>query len=130
MDLRRAGIAALFLLGSAASATAQSATPATTAGVGAASAPGTASASIDVGRLGLNVNRIHKQLRQTKIAEEINGLNLRYSIDVYGQSPRIEILTGNENLKLGPVPYGAPTHNDMLQVMTPQEYRAPVADFG
>src|ERR1051325_679256 len=103
MDLRRAGIAALFLLGSAASATAQSATPASTAataGVGAASAPGTASASIDVGRLGLNVNRIHKQLRQTKIAEEINGLNLRYSIDVYGQSPRIEILTGNENLKL------------------------------
>ena len=29
----------------------------------------------------------------------------------------------------GPVPYGAPTHRDMLNEMTPVEFRAPVMDF-
>jgi hypothetical protein len=28
------------------------------------------------------------------------------------------------------VPYGAPTHREMLDMITPQEHRAPAADFG
>jgi len=86
--------------------------------------------AVDVSRLPINIQRIERKLRQTSVREERDGLNLRYIIDVYGQAPRIELLTKQDNLRNGPVPYGAPTHQDMLQIMTPQEFRAPVADFG
>jgi len=94
-------------------------------GEGQSSAP----SQIDVSRLPINVERIHRQLRQTTVREERDGLNLRYIVDVYGQAPRLELFTKKDNLREGAVPYGAPTHQDMLNVMTPQEYRAPAADF-
>jgi hypothetical protein len=33
------------------------------------------------------------------------------------------------DLKFGPAPYGAPTHRDMIQQVTPKEFSAPVMDF-
>jgi hypothetical protein len=87
------------------------------------------SAQIDVSRLPINVDRIHRQLRQATVREERDGLNLRYIVDVYGQAPRLELFTKQDNLRDGAVPYGGPTHQDMLNVMTPQEYRAPAANF-
>jgi len=88
-----------------------------------------ASAQIDVSQLPININRIHRQLRQTTVREERDGLNLRYIVDVFGQAPKLELFTKQDNLREGAVPYGAPTHQDMLNMMTPQEYRAPAADF-
>ena len=41
----------------------------------------------------------------------------------------IQLFTREDNLTTGPVPYGAPTHQQMLQMMTPKEFSAPVADF-
>jgi hypothetical protein len=87
-------------------------------------------ASVDVSRLPINLQRIGRKLQQSSAREERDGLNLRYIIEVYGQSPRIELFTKQDNLLNGPVPYGAPTHQDMLQIMTPQEFRAPAANFG
>ena len=92
--------------------------------------PVDAAQGVDVSRLPIDLERIHKQLRQTTIHEDVDGLNLRYRIDVYGLAPQIDLFTTRDNLLYGPSPYGAPTHNDMLQVITPQEYRAPAADFG
>src|SRR5262245_27652976 len=91
--------------------------------------PAAASAQVDVSRLPIDVNRIQRQLRQTTVREERDGLNLRYIVDVYGRAPQLELFTKQDNLKEGAVPYGAPTHQDMLNQMTPQEYRAPAADF-
>jgi hypothetical protein len=89
-----------------------------------------AAPTIDVTRLGLDLARINRQLRQAAAREQRDGLNLRYIIDVYGRAPRIDVLDPKrDNLVYGPVPYGAPTHQQMLDVMTPQEFRAPVADF-
>jgi hypothetical protein len=88
-----------------------------------------ASPQIDVSQLPININRIHRQLRQTTVREERDGLNLRYVVDVFGQAPKLELFTKQDNLREGAVPYGAPTHQDMLNMMTPQEYRAPAADF-
>jgi len=85
---------------------------------------------VDVSRLPINIARIHRQLRQTTVREERDGLNLRYIVDVFGQAPRLELFTKKDNLRDGAVPFGAPTHQDMLNMMTPQEYRAPAADFG
>ena len=37
--------------------------------------------------------------------------------------------TAADNLKNGPVPYGAPTHREMVDQMTLQKFRAPITDF-
>jgi hypothetical protein len=86
--------------------------------------------TVDVSRLPIDMDRIKRQVRQTTERAESDGLRLRYVVDVFGQSPRIELFGGMENALTGPAPYGAPTHQDMLQIMTPQEFSAPAANFG
>ncbi len=108
------GISLVLVAGVASTATAQDAAP-----------------SVDVSRLPINVNRIHRELRQASIREDHDSpFHLRYVVDVYGIAPRIEIFTDKNTVLTGPVPWAAPTHRDMLDVMTPQEFRAPAADFG
>jgi hypothetical protein len=84
---------------------------------------------VDVSRLPLNLDRIQRGLRQSAIREERQGLNLRYLVEVYGQAPPLVIFGPEDNLVHGPVPYGAPTHREMIDHVTPKEYRAPAADF-
>ena len=88
-----------------------------------------AQGDVDVSRLPLNLDRIQRELRQSAIREEREGLNLRYIVDVYGQAPPIVLFGPEDNLVYGPVPYGAPTHKEMIEHVTPKEYRAPAADF-
>jgi hypothetical protein len=92
-------------------------------------APPQAEPKVDVDRLPLNLGRITRELRQSSERRETDGLNLRFQIDVFGQAPDIQLFTREDNLTTGPVPYGAPTHQQMLQMMTPKEFSAPVADF-
>ncbi|HEY5617455.1 MAG TPA: hypothetical protein VIK60_05885 [Vicinamibacterales bacterium] len=96
----------------------------------ALAAPVEAQTAVDVSRLPVDVNRIHRELRQYASREEREGLRLRYFVGVYGQAPPLVIFGPEDNLSNGPVPYGAPTHKDMLYQMTPQEFRSPPADLG
>jgi hypothetical protein len=97
--------------------------------LGAAHAAAAQQTSVDVKRLPLDLTKVTRQLRQTAATESHNGLHIRYSVDVYGQSPRIELFTKRDNLATGPVPYGAPTHREMIDHVTPIEYSAPIMDF-
>ena len=54
-----------------------------------------------------------------------DGLRLDFSIQVYGQSPKIEVLKGID-LFNGGVPGSAPSHNQMIEFWTPAIYRSPV----
>ena len=81
---------------------------------------------VELNRLPINVARIGKQLRQTQVREERNGLRLRYEIQVYGEAPRFKLVTPLDNLLLGNVPNTAPTHSDMIRQMTPKEFSTPV----
>ncbi|HEY6360232.1 MAG TPA: hypothetical protein VIX63_03970 [Vicinamibacterales bacterium] len=119
MHVRWAGIGAVLLLGLADSASAQQ-------GPDRAQA---ASIQVDVSRLPLNLERIQRELRQSTLTEERDSLKLRYQIEVFGRAPEIRFFTPEDNLTTGPVPYGAPTHQEMIQHVTPQEYRSPVMDF-
>ena len=92
--------------------------------------PAAAQNSVDVVKLPVDLDRIQRQLRQSAVREERDGLNLRYVVDVFGRAPRIELFAPAPNLMTGPAPYGAPTHRQMIEMITPQEYRAPAADFG
>ena len=60
---------------------------------------------------------------------EREGLNLRYQIQIFGFAPPIEFFSKDENLTVGPVPNSAPTHRDMIEHVTPEEFRAPIMDF-
>jgi hypothetical protein len=91
--------------------------------------PAAAQQSVDVSKLPVNLDRIQRQLNQSQARENPNGLNLSFFVDVYGRAPRIELWTPEPNLLTGPAPYGAPTHRQMIEQITPQEYRAPAADF-
>jgi hypothetical protein len=127
MTFRQMAIAVIVLLAVAHAAAAQSVS--TTGSAAEAPAPAVEPA-IDVSRLPINLGRIARQFRATTVREERDGLNLRYFIEVYAQAPQIVLLTERDNLFFGPVPYGAPTHREMLDMITPQEHRAPAADFG
>jgi len=111
MNLMRASLIALLVFGAAHTASAQQ-------------------TSVDVKRLPIDLTKVTRELRQSAATESRSGLNIRYRVDVYGQAPRIEIFTKQDNLAYGPAPYGAPTHQEMIDHVTPQEYRAPAADIG
>ena len=92
--------------------------------------PAAAQEALEVSRLPIDLHKIIRELKQSTVKEERDGLNLRFSVEVFGQSPPLVFFTKEDNLTTGPVPYGAPTHQDMIEHVTPKEYRAPAADFG
>jgi hypothetical protein len=85
--------------------------------------------SLDVKRLPIDLTKVTRELRQSAATESRSGLNIRYRVDVYGAAPRIELFTKQDNLAYGRPPYGAPSHQEMIEHVTPQEYRAPYADI-
>ena len=92
-------------------------------------APAQEQPGVDVSRLPIDLDRIQRELQQSTIREERDGLNISYVIGVFGQAPALRFFTAEDNLRSGPVPYGAPTHREILEHITPKEYRAPAADF-
>ena len=115
-------VAAVLLVGLSAVVSAQSAAqPIGTSGI-SAEIP-VAVSGIDVSRLPIDVRRIEQRFRQGQIREERDGLNLRYFVDVFAKAPNIVLFTKEDNLQYGPVPHSAPTHRDMLDMMTPRQFR-------
>lgn len=119
MHFRHIVLIAFVLLGISRTSAAQSPTATT----GTAGRDGVV-AMVDVARLPIDLRRIQREFRQTSIREERDGLNLRYFVDVYATAPPLVLFTPEDNLLYGPAPYGAPTHMEMLQMMTPREFRA------
>jgi hypothetical protein len=78
---------------------------------------------------GLNLSRIQRGLQRSSERQDYDGLNLRYYVNVYAPAPSIQLFTKQDNLAFGPAPYGGPTHREVMDLITPREYRAPVADF-
>ncbi len=121
MKFSRFACTAVLVLGVAQAASAQ--TPTGTIG-NTASTPGVvATTAIDVTRLPMDLKRIERQFQQAKIREERNGLNLRYFVEVFAPAPKLVIIRPEDNVEKGPAPYGAPSHRDMVDMMTPQHFR-------
>jgi hypothetical protein len=85
--------------------------------------------AVDVSRLPIDLGRIQRKLQASSTREERRGLDLHYVIEVYGRAPAIVFFGPKDNMLHGPVPGTAPTHRDMIEHVTPREYRAPVADL-
>jgi hypothetical protein len=81
-------------------------------------------------RLPIDYKKLETRLRQARASGDRYGLKIHYQVDVYGKAPRIELFTKDDNLTSGPAPYGAPSHREFMNQVTPIEYRPPVPDFG
>ena len=82
--------------------------------------------SVDASKLGVSLSRIRRELRQADEKEQTGDspLKLQFTVEVFGTAPRIDLL---DNFPLtGPVPYGGPTHGEVLDFLTPKEFRSPV----
>ena len=73
--------------------------------------------------LPVSLSRIRRKLAQAP-PSRASPLRLDVYVEVVGKAPAFRIFEGVD-LQAGPVPYGAPTHSDMIRHVTPQEFRAP-----
>lgn len=129
---RRAALAIVALLAlPAAAAAGQSPAPGNPAG--SDTQPATPESrpdrTVDAAKLGVSLDRIRRELRQAEAAENAGDgpLKLAFTVEVYGTAPKIDLL--RDFPLTGPVPYGGPTHREVLEFLTPQEFRAPVIPF-
>jgi hypothetical protein len=81
-----------------------------------------AAPSID--SLGMSFARIKRELRTLPPSTAQTPLKVEYYVEVQGLAPPIPIFRPGE-LSTGPVPYGAPTHADMMSHVTPEEFKSP-----
>lgn len=84
--------------------------------------------AVDATKMGVDLSRIKRELAQAQAADDSDDpLHLRFNVQVVGIAPRIDFLEGFTIE--GPVPYGPPTHDEVLNVLTPEEFRSPVVPF-
>jgi hypothetical protein len=84
-------------------------------------------AAAPAAELPVSIARIRRQLA-TRPASKTDGLKLEYYIDVYGKYPKIDLFTDIDPMA-GDVQYGSPTHQEFLNLVTPQEFKSPPADL-
>jgi hypothetical protein len=83
----------------------------------------TAQPGLDPGKLPVSLSRIRRMLAQKTPGKSLVPLKLDFYVDVYGKAPPIDVLQGVD-LMTGSVPWSAISHQDLLNVVTPFEYRA------
>jgi hypothetical protein len=88
--------------------------------------PSTTSAPPD-GELPVSIERIRRKLAQAA-PSKTTGLRLEYYVEVYGRSPRLDFLAEFDPTT-DAVQYGSPTHQEFLNLVTPQEFKSPPADL-
>ena len=73
--------------------------------------------------LPVSLARIRRKLAQAP-PSHASLLRLDVYVEVIGKAPASHIFEGVD-LHAGPVPYGAPTHSDLIRHVTPEEFRSP-----
>jgi hypothetical protein len=83
----------------------------------------------DINALGVSFDRIKQLLGEKKPTDDKNGLKLNYYVEVVALAPRLQLFTREELAPGGGVvPWGAPTHADIVNMLTPIEFRSPRVD--
>lgn len=86
--------------------------------------------AIDPAKLGVDLGKVQKGVGEGTVEERLtaNGLRLDYRVEVFGKAPTPDFFKDFDPV-VGPVPFGAPTHRDFLDMVTPQQFRAPMMNF-
>src|SRR5262245_4760802 len=82
---------------------------------------------IDATKLGVSLSKIQRGLFIAEAREKTkneSGMHFEFNVQVYGTSPKIEVLKGVD-LFNGGVPGSAPSHGQMIEFWTPAIYRSP-----
>lgn len=95
---------------------------------GQRSAPAEAETSDSAESAPISVERVRRELARPETAS-YSQLRLDYYVEVYGKTAALPAYFKDSDFT-GPAPYGGPTHREMLNMITPQQFRAPAADFG
>jgi hypothetical protein len=85
--------------------------------------------AVDPSKMGVSLDRIRRELDQGEVREQRRDglLSLEFHIEVYGTAPKIDLL--KDYPLIGPTPYGAPTHREVIDFLTPEEFRSPAIPF-
>jgi hypothetical protein len=78
----------------------------------------------DADVLAASFKRLRRVLGERPPSKNNTPLKLDFYVEVVGHAPPIKLFF-SEDLKPGPVAGAPPTHQDMLDLMTPQEFRSP-----
>ena len=77
----------------------------------------------------VNLDRVKNKLAALPTGDERRSiLDLSFYLEVYGRAPRLNVLEGF-NITAGRVPFGGPSHADMQELWTPEEFSSPTADL-
>jgi 1,4-dihydroxy-6-naphthoate synthase len=97
-----------------------------------ASSPATLSSKPvpDIDAMGVSFDRIKRMLGDRPPSDDKQGLKLNYYVEVMGLAPAIQLFTPQDLAPTGRIPYAAPTHRDILDVLTPIQYRSPSIPVG
>lgn len=77
---------------------------------------------IDPAALPVSLDRIQKALSKTPILRFDRNNKPIFRVQVFGEKPTIEDILGPDFAK-GPVPYGGMTHQEFLNLVTPEEFK-------
>lgn len=76
-----------------------------------------------------SLERVKRKLAQAPPSTDDTAIRLQYFVEVYGRLEALQLFDERELQSAAP-PYGGMTHQEFLNFVTPQEFRAPVADIG
>ena len=92
-------------------------------------APSVPTSVLEAVDFGGSLARIQRRLNRLPDSEDARGsLPLDYYVRVYAKAPRLERFRGFD-LHNSPVPYGAPMHDEMLQVIRGTQLYPPSANL-
>lgn len=94
------------------------------AGVGArAQTPADAPPAVE--EIPISFDRVRRQLDRALQAPNAGRmLRLNDYVTVYARLPALDLIENTFDLSQGPIPHGAPTRIEMLNAMTPREWRS------
>ena len=87
--------------------------------------------------LGVSIDRIRLRFTRNSFFNNVfdpRKLKMTAYVDVVGKAPEIKLFgfdpkTVKAELTSQAVPYGAPTHGEIVRMLTPQEFRTPPMDL-
>ncbi len=74
-------------------------------------------------QMGVSLKDIRRQIASTPPPKALTGLRLEFRVDVIGTPPPVDFFKDFSLKKEGGVRYGGPTHQELVDAMTPLPFR-------
>jgi hypothetical protein len=123
MGLRTSAVVLVLLAWLAAPAAAQDSTATSPQPQSRATAAAAEKPAAEVARLPVDLERLQRRLRESAARDASGGPKIRFDVNVYAAAPRITIIRPEDNVRTGQPRWSAPSHQEMMNIVTPQPFR-------